>query len=783
MRRWLTRLAGMFALCFLGAGCKQQMFLSQDCFTQANELLPPVQIENDYDLGTTPLINATKSPPTLADPDRPPRFMTLHEAFAIALENGSISDAGGSVTGNVNDILPSFLIQNSVLGFNNQSTDRVKALALNPAIAGANLEASLSRFDAQWVTAMNWSATDNIQQGLASFSNGNTGALSTALVKGMSSGGVATLGFENNYRMLTNNPASALSPLYESRLNIGFEQPLWRDFGTDINQVLARFPSFNGTGAAAAAASYNARQNSGSTIGVGTEGILISRVRLEMQKAEFERRIHNLLCNVEIAYWRLYQAYGRMHTAEELLRVTHELWQKNYEKLVVGKADPSQSALIRGQYEDFRRERMQALGNVLEVERNLRGILGMPPEDGSRLVPIDAPTVAPYQPNWDASVQMALMQKPELAIARENLRVAQFTLVSQKNFLKPDLRAVARYSPVGFGTRLDGNAVLPIDANTPPSNFGRTDNALRSLASGEFADWNIGLTLSVPLGFRLEHAAVRMARLQLAQAYYVLQDAEQRTQRALAREYEKVSEWYDTLQPSAAARQAYADAVDVRVKIIRKGRETLSLTDIEALRRLSDAKNKEYEATAEYNIALAQFEHRRGNTLKHNNVIIAETGLPVCAEVRAVEHERDRAKAILLRERPDPVRTPGRLAGQITDLPARLDLPGEESSRGPASSMPMARRNPAGVPLQGTNSPEPALTSAPMASPSNAIPAAGKSIPVETNEAPLYFRPVPTEAVVQPNIAPPANNPAPTMFQRPAMTPTMQVGSVGAPKS
>lgn len=669
MKQWWKRLLCMVVACGLAAGCKQQTFLSKECFDQASDLLPSMGLETDFNVGNEPVVNPSKMPATLNDPDRPARFLTLREAFAIALENGSVGDAGGfgsQIQGLVNDSLPAFATGQ---GFNAQ-TDRVKALALNPAISGANLEASLARFDAQWVTAANWTQTDNIQQGLASFQNGESATFQSSIVKGLSSGGVVATSFTNNYRQLSTVPNGAISPLYESRLDFGFEQPLWRDYGVDINQVLARFPSFNGTSASTAAASYNARQNSGNTLGVGTEGILISRIRIEQQRAEFERRIHNLLINAEVSYWRLYQAYGRLYSFEEVMRIAHRAWLTNHAKFVAGTIGPANYYPIRGQYEEFRGERMAALGNVLEVERNLRGILGLPVEDGTRLVPIDSPTLAPYQPNWDASVQMALMQKPELALARENLRANQFTLVSQKNFLKPDLRFTGRYSPVGFGNELSGNGQF----NTAP-NVGRTDNALRSLAGGDFADWNLGLTLSMPLGFRMEHAAVRFARLQLAQSYYLLQDAEQRTIRALSREYQKMNEWYSLIEARRAERKAYADSVEARFREFAVGKTTVADFLLEAQRRLATAQVKEYEAIAEYNISLASFEYRKGNILKHNNVVIAEGNLPVCAEVRAVDHEQERAKAHILRERPSPIQTPARMTGQTNGLPLRLEVP------------------------------------------------------------------------------------------------------------
>ena len=44
--------------------------------------------------------------------------------------------------------------------------------------------------------------------------------------------------------------------------------------------------------------------------------------------------------------------------------------------------------------------------------------------------------------------------------------------------------------------------------------------------------------------------------------------------------------------------------------------------------------------------------------MQRDNIVIAEGGLPQCAQVRAVEHERERASALVLRERAKPVTVP-----------------------------------------------------------------------------------------------------------------------------
>ena len=78
-------------------------------------------------------------------------------------------------------------------------------------------------------------------------------------------------------------------------------------------------------------------------------------------------------------------------------------------------------ARARGQYELFRSQRLEALGRVLEAERQLRKFLGMPATDCFRLIPSDTPTVAPYQPDWCAAKEEAFNLRPELQIVRDNI--------------------------------------------------------------------------------------------------------------------------------------------------------------------------------------------------------------------------------------------------------------------------------------------------------------------------------------------------------------------------
>lgn len=656
-------------------GCRQQCFLAKEDFFESQHM--PAELEKDPYATVSPLIPPIPTPASVDYPARTPRHLTLQEAFAIGLENGSPSSRVGVGQGISDDnmITAAGNAGGSSTSQINGQIDRIRAIALQPALAAAAIEASLARFDATWTTSMNWTNTDNLQQGLTSFQNGQRAQFATSIHKAFAAGGVANVAFLTDYQQLTTPPTgtfSVINPLYTARLNFGFEQPLWQNFGTDINQLLASFPFPEGS------ASLHQRGSSFFTSHLqgrgifGTfgqvEGIILARLRFDQQRAEFERQVHALLLQIEVAYWKLYQAYGRLYAFEEMMTLVHRAWRDNVKKFEAGTIGPAEFQPIRGQYEEFRGERFAALGAVLEAERHLRTILGLPVEDCTRLVPITPPVLAPYCPDWCAALTDALTHRPELIIARDNVRAAQLQVVTQYNFLKPDLRFVANITPTGFGTRLDGNGTFFDGTNTE-----RTNNAFRGLSSAHFNDWLIGLTLNVPLGFRAENAALRQSKISLAQSYFLLKDQEEKATRLLAQYYQKISEWYRLIQTRRNERTAYGEAVNARFKAILAGKGTVDLALLEVQRRLVIAQVKEYEAISEYNNSLARFEWAKGTILQHNNVLIAEGALPTCAQVRAVEYERERSKALVLSERPEPMRHPGLLA-HGHDLPEVLDL-------------------------------------------------------------------------------------------------------------
>ena len=692
--RWTRKIWTLVLLLAAAAGCKQQCFITEcDYQHYRDKLAGDIEYQPDIASGARPVsVIHTTSPTTIFDPDRKVKYLSLAESISIALEQGTVGSGALNGTG-----------VDNLVGFNGfggggalVTSDHIRVLSLNPALAGTNLEGSLSRFDAVYISSLTWNTTDQpIGTALQNIQAGRTNAIaaiqqdqatySSQILKPLPTGGVAGITFSTQYTF-TNLPAR-VNPSYQPILQFQFEQPLLQGFGTEINQ-LRQFlpgsiltPGFLGQFGTTAPGALT-----------GQEGIIISRIRIDQERAQFESNVNQMLLNVEIAYWNLYNSYWTLYARELGLRLAYESWKITGAKYYAGQTKLANFARTRGQYELFRGQRIQALGQVLENERQLRKLLGMVTEDGCRLVPSDSPTLAPYQPDYCASLNETIALRPELIIARENLKLSQLDVINSKNLLLPDLRFTSTYDINALGTRLDG----------PGAN-----NAFRNLAADKFNDYSFGLRFVVPVGYRQAHANLRRARLSLARSYALLKDQEIKAEQFLAQSYRRLFEFHEQIRAQRAQREAYG--LQLRLEFERVG-EQITADDtviLEAERFYTDALAAEYNAIAQYNNALATFEYAKGTLQHHNNVAIAEGPLPACAAERAVVAEKERTKALVLAKRKAPVaccpecargplKLPNLPADQAVALPSLIEnsseiLPGSK----PPADLDMPRRSPA----------------------------------------------------------------------------------------
>jgi outer membrane protein TolC len=637
-KRWIKRiLAGILTMGAAG-GCKQQVFMEPQDYRDAVTNTLPRDFENRPNEPILPgnvIGPNTRKPVDVLDPDRPARMMTLRECIALALEQGNVGNQVPTAIGTKVD-LPNQFTGRAVTG-----SDSIRVFAVDPATQAAELERSLSKFDARWINSVSWQKVDTPTAAqFLSFQNSRDVAnLTSTLEKPLPTGGTAAITLSTDYSKFNNvtGQPGFVNPNYIPQMQFTFEQPLLKLFGVEANQLATAHPG----------STVLNPQTSG---GNGTEGILISRIRVDQQKAQFDIRVNYMLASVETAYWNLYAAYYNLFANEEGLRQAFDGFRFIATRVQVG-SDPSQNEdQARAQFERFRRQVIESRGQVFEAERQLRGFLGLRSDDGNRIVPIDKPTEVAYRPDFYEAANEAMANRPELLQARQDLKANQLNLLLQKNLRRADVRFFTQYSIAGLGTRLDGSQFVDPGKTVP-------GNALTNWATDRFHSWNIGMRADIPLGFRDANAFVREAQLSLAKSYYQLRDSEMKVLEYVVQQYRNVIQAHAVISPAREERKALQLYLGKTKEVILIGNWNAAYFQnyLTVQEQLATAIATEFQAIATYNSALAQLEFAKGTIQQYNNVSVNEGPLPPWVQKRAADHIRERTEAAFkLREREAP---------------------------------------------------------------------------------------------------------------------------------
>src|SRR5581483_1015298 len=123
--RWKSAVFGLALSWAAVVGCKQQCFLSECDYDHYHHIGLPPMGDCDPTASLKPMISITPDPTTILDPDRPIRYLSLAEAIAVALEQGSVGNQVQQQLGTSNDTLTSF-----AGGAFNIPPDSIRVLAL-----------------------------------------------------------------------------------------------------------------------------------------------------------------------------------------------------------------------------------------------------------------------------------------------------------------------------------------------------------------------------------------------------------------------------------------------------------------------------------------------------------------------------------------------------------------------------------------------------------------------------------------------------------------------------
>ena len=222
--------------------------------------------------------------------------------------------------------------------------------------------------------------------------------------------------------------------------------------------------------------------------------IVIARLNTQVSFFQYKDSVQEMVRSVADAYWNLVQNRTNAWARKIQVDQSKEAYEREAARLKIGFADRSNEAQAKVTYLQFKANLVAADAAVLSSEGTLRNLLGLPPDDGKRIVPTSMPTSQRFKSNWEKLVQLAERRRPDIIELKLIIEAERQRLIQAENQALPQLNGIAQYQWNGLsGTMPNG--------------------ACTSSAPGQFTDWTLGINFSVPLSLRQARAAVRQEKL------------------------------------------------------------------------------------------------------------------------------------------------------------------------------------------------------------------------------------------------------------------------------
>jgi outer membrane protein TolC len=628
----------------LSPGCApQQPFYARENGNLSHYLGVATEIEYP-DTQESPSCEVTNTLPplTLKNTDNYQIWdLTLTEAVQITLQRSQVMrQLGGRIVSTAPDTISRTIINPVAIAttYDPALVETTTGLSVGDVFTGNGTEAALSEFDATLDSSVFWEKNDrpqNVDQtsAVAAFRptvlQQDLGTFTTGITKISAEGTQWTI--RNNTTYEGNNIPSgvgqtqAFPSSWSTNFEAGFTHPLLQGSGAQYNRIAGPLTF----------------EQYAAGIRNPIDGVMIARIRTDQTLNDFEGGVRNLMHDLEDAYWELYFAYRDLEARKMGRDSALETWKKTAALYRTGSKGGSadREAEARSQYFLFRSQVEQALTDVFKDENRLRYIMGLSMSDGKLIRPADEPSTARVAFDWSGIHCEALTRRVEIRREKWEIKRRELELIAARNFLLPRLDAVGKYRWLGLGDDLINQSNAPF--NTAGS------SAFGSLDSGNFQEWQLGLEMNVPIGFRRELSGIRHQELLMARERAILQDLELEISHQLGDAIRDIDNTYGLTQTNFNRRVAAEAEVQAVGASYEAGRVSLDLL-LDAQRRRAEAESAYYRSLVDYNRGIMNVHYRKGSLLDYDGVYLAEGAWPAKAYFDAMRQARKRDAALYI---------------------------------------------------------------------------------------------------------------------------------------
>ncbi|MEE2639385.1 MAG: TolC family protein, partial [Planctomycetota bacterium] len=433
-----------------------------------------------------------------------PRFLSLDEAIRIALENSEVVRV--------------------LAGLTAASSGRT---IYDTAVTNTTIDQNQALFDPTFFANNSFNRIENpnatitsLPLGLAAITGLRTDGynLSTGVNKTSvygTSGSITMNAVRNQFRP----GIFPLNPQVTSALDLQFSQSLLRGSDPDANYA----------------------------------PIMIARINTERSFFQYKNAVQNLVRGVVEAYWQLVFARVDVWVRDQQLKRGNFDLERIKGRVNRELDNEAVLAQTRVAYLNFKSSYVSSKATLLQREAALRNLLGIPPEDGTEIIPTSNLGTAKLPLNWQELLLLAETQRPDIIELKLVIEADEQLLTRNRNQALPSLDALASYRWNGLSGNLPNRSEIA-------SNF------------GQFTDWSLGVNFSVPLGLRQSRAEIRQQQLIIARDKANLKQGLHAVVHELATNIRTLDQNYFLFEVFKESREAASFNLERQIKDFERGR-------------------------------------------------------------------------------------------------------------------------------------------------------------------------------------------------------------------
>ena len=499
----------------------------------------------------------TPRPATVTDPqfDAPPRYLTLNDAINITMANSEVVRVLSGVTASTSGrTIYDVAITNTTIDQQRAAFD--PNLRLNN--AWNQIERPTGVFDPLDLT--NALITGNQNEGYG---------LDFGLSKKNLLGGTTNLGVNSDTNRVTPG-IFPLDPAERTATEFSYTQPLLQGAGKAANQA----------------------------------PIVLARIDTERSYFQYKAAVQRSVQGVVEAYWSLVFARTDLWARTQQVKQATFANDRTLASVQTGDANAGDLAQTQLALENFRASLLASQASVLQRQAALLNILGLPPYEAERTVPVTPLSVDLIAVDWASINELAQRERPDIIELKLILEADEQRFLIANNQARPQLNGVALY-------RWNG-----LEGITPAGSRVRS-------GSGDFEDWSLGVNFAVPLGMRAERASLRQRQLIIQRDRANLGQGLHNMQQLLALSLRNLEQFYAQYERYQAVRSAARKNLEQQLAQYNEGIIQFIVV-LQAIVNWGNSVSSEAQSLSQYNTELARLELQTGTILQEHNIVFFE---------------------------------------------------------------------------------------------------------------------------------------------------------------